>query len=238
MSATLTGAATRPKRGRARVKVDLSRESHWRVADLEPLFGQLGLPTDVQLGRDFPGILTGRPAYIDPYRMTYAEGRLRLTLPELYAVQHGHARDQLTGTVERLWLDRLRFDAGRLRLDRVARVHRCWHAAKAAELTEGQRRVLDAVVLLDGLRRRAEWMPEQDHPEDAGMMLAERFLGSWASEPRPDRWVSPATARRRRNELSALGLLVEVPPPAHREPTGPMRAARYFRLAVTDTEIL
>ena len=232
---TVTGAAMRPRRGRARVKVDLSYASRWTVADLLPLFRTLGLPTDVGIGQDFRGILHGRPSFVEPERMAYVEGRLRLTLPELYAVRHGYDRAQLTGTVEALWFDRLRFDAGRLDLPRLQRVYRRWQAPKALDLSDGQRRVLDSVVLFDALHRRADW--KDDTPDEVGMMLAERFLGPWASEPRPDRHISPATARRRRDELLRLGLLMEVDPPEGLAAQGGRRPPRYFRLGITSAEL-
>ncbi|QEC49266.1 hypothetical protein FSW04_17900 [Baekduia soli] len=225
----------RPRRGRSRVKIDLSHRSRWRIADLVPLFHQLGLPTDVGLGQDFPGLLDGRAAFVEPERMAYVEGRLRLTLPELYAVRHGQERDDLTSAVEAVWFDRLRFDAGRLDLPRVRRVHERWRAARTAELTDNQRRVLDSIILLDALHRGATWRPGT--PDETGMMLARRFLGPWASDPRPDRHISPKTAERCVQHLLALGLLAEVPQVREAEPVSRHRAPRFYRLTACPVEM-
>jgi hypothetical protein len=233
-----SGAATRPRRGRARAKVDVLADL--KLADLHLLIRQLGLPVDVGLGQEFRGVLHRKRAHIAPHELAYVEGRLRLTLPELYAVQHTTPsnrrllRDRLTGTVERFWFDRLRFDAGRLDLPRIRRVYRRWHEAKAADLSEDQRHVLDGVVLLDALHRRirAEWTAET--PDEVGMMLSERFLAPWASDAHLKRYMSPATARRRRDDLVKLGLLVPV------EPNGEVaygRPIRHYRLAISEAEL-
>ena len=195
-----------------------------KVRDARALFPQLGIPGDAEVGATFPAVLdpnaVGR---VDPLDLKYEEGRERFTFGELYAVQHGADRRWLTAPVEWCWYVRLLHEAGRLHLAWPLHVHQSWKAAKAAQLDDVARQVLDSVILLDGIWRER---PPRTSESYASMALSARFVGPWSSTH--TKQVSPSTAYRRLAQLERHGLIVPALPPGGAQ--GLAKIAGYYNL--------
>jgi hypothetical protein len=221
-----------PRRGRSRPKLDTLHtirrgEFNVKVRDARALFPQLGIAADVEVGATFPGVLgpnaIGR---IDPLDLKYEEGRKRFTFGELYAVQHGADRRWLTAPVEWCWYVRLLHDAGRLHLAWPLHLHQNWKAAKAAQLDDVARQVLDGVVLLDGIWRER---PPRTSSSYTSLALSMRFVGPWSRTHATMDAFSDRTAFRRLQVLADLDLLVQALPPEG--VTGLAKSTSYYQLA-------